>query len=69
MPNVFSEILLKQAVFHLFQLRMQKRSSRTGKHHGSEGRMGQKQVTKNSLTCLEYLESRIYLSRIYLSII
>ena len=30
---------------------LQKRRSRTGKHHGTEGRMGQEKVTKNCLTC------------------
>ena len=29
---------------------LQKRRSRTGKHHGSEGQMGQKKMTKNCLT-------------------
>ena len=28
---------------------LQKRGSRTGKHHGSEGRMGQKKMIKNCL--------------------
>ena len=30
---------------------LQKRRSRTGKHHGTEGRMSQEKVTKNCLTC------------------
>ena len=30
---------------------LQKRRSRTGKHHGTEGRMGQEKVTKNCLMC------------------
>ena len=30
---------------------LQKRRSRTGKHHGTEGRMGQETVTQNCVTC------------------